>query len=313
MNRTEDIGSALERSLDARWKRFQKELKDCRKTPTERATHDLRVSMRRLISTIDVLRALLGGDGARKLRRLLKKNLRMFRELRDVQVQILAVKELLPGHPALAPYRDLLAHRERGLVKKVGRRARAVRAGRFGATLGPLRRRLRKLSADEAGRENCLTAAIGAVDAAFGRVLGFRERAQISDLEAVHRMRIAFKKFRYAVEALQPVLAVVTSEKLRRMHDFQLLLGRIHDNQVLAEDVRAHAGRSRKAKPLLDAVVTELSARREALLESLRKSLDEVPAFWIGYDRAAWSSSSSATASPSSAATPDAPGTATAP
>jgi hypothetical protein len=51
--------------------------------------------------------------------------------------------------------------------------------------------------------------------------------------EALHRMRLAFKKYRYAAEILLPLFPKATEETAKRLHAFQTLLGTIHDFDVI--------------------------------------------------------------------------------
>ena len=51
--------------------------------------------------------------------------------------------------------------------------------------------------------------------------------------EALHRMRLAFKRYRYAAEVLLPLFPEATEETAKRLHAFQTLLGTIHDCDVL--------------------------------------------------------------------------------
>jgi CHAD domain-containing protein len=46
-------------------------------------------------------------------------------------------------------------------------------------------------------------------------------------------MRLAFKKYRYAAEVLLPLFPKATEETAKRLHDFQTLLGTIHDCDVI--------------------------------------------------------------------------------
>jgi len=60
-----------------------------------------------------------------------------------------------------------------------------------------------------------------------------------SNPEALHRMRLAFKKYRYAWEVLEPLLPRAPRNGGKRLHDFQTLLGTIHDCDVILVDVRS--------------------------------------------------------------------------
>jgi len=54
-----------------------------------------------------------------------------------------------------------------------------------------------------------------------------------SNPDALHRMRLAFKKYRYAREVLEPLLPRAARNGGKRLHDFQTLLGTIHDCDVI--------------------------------------------------------------------------------
>lgn len=51
--------------------------------------------------------------------------------------------------------------------------------------------------------------------------------------EALHRMRLAFKKYRYTAEIFLPLFPKAREETAKRLHDFQTLLGTIHDCDVI--------------------------------------------------------------------------------
>jgi CHAD domain-containing protein len=57
--------------------------------------------------------------------------------------------------------------------------------------------------------------------------------------EALHRMRLAFKKYRYAAEVLLPLFPKATEETAKRLHAFQTLLGTIHDFDMILDEAHA--------------------------------------------------------------------------
>jgi CHAD domain-containing protein len=94
-----DPSVLLIESLDARWRKYRKELRRCRKKCAEKTVHDLRVASRRLLNTFDMLRLIVPDTHVKSMRQGLKKQLNLFGPLRDVQVQILAVKEMICTYP----------------------------------------------------------------------------------------------------------------------------------------------------------------------------------------------------------------------
>jgi CHAD domain-containing protein len=51
----------------------------------------------------------------------------------------------------------------------------------------------------------------------------------------IHRVRIAFKTFRYMVEIIHPLLDKFPPENLKYMHDYQSLMGEIQDVEVIMQ------------------------------------------------------------------------------
>ena len=105
--------------------------------------------------------------------------------------------------------------------------------------------------------------------------------------ERLHAVRIAAKKLRYGLELTRqasglPVGALAAS--IKRVQD---VLGRLHDLQVLAGQVREMAARSRKAAAGSEAILTALErecraqharylARRAGLATQAKRTKDEV-------------------------------------
>jgi CHAD domain-containing protein len=90
--------------------------------------------------------------------------------------------------------------------------------------------------------------------------------------EELHRMRIAFKKARYALEILQPAFGQKYSKILKSLRGYQNLLGQIRDLDVFMEDLQRVSSRwreKRKSPTLrtaLEIVVERLTHRRHNLL-----------------------------------------------
>jgi len=71
-----------------------------------------------------------------------------------------------------------------------------------------------------------------AVDETYARVIQLYERVDPAQPDTIHRLRIAFKKFRYMVESVHPILEGFAEDYLKRMHDYQALMGDIQDMEV---------------------------------------------------------------------------------
>ncbi|HWH44871.1 MAG TPA: CHAD domain-containing protein [Thermoleophilaceae bacterium] len=103
-------------------------------------------------------------------------------------------------------------------------------------------RRVKGLDAGMAFRE--AVERVIAVRAA--EVDGFREAARDpGDVDALHDMRIAAKRLRYAYEIAEPCLGAEAKRGARRARALQDLLGEIHDCDELVPLVRRHRKRLR--------------------------------------------------------------------
>jgi CHAD domain-containing protein len=212
----------------------------------ERAVHRTRVASRRLRELLPVLQ--LEGEHAGDLGRRLRKVSHRLGRLRELDVTVVLIEELRKSGGFEPNALDLVASvvsddreraRERLLAKWPLREIRRVES-KLTALAEDLQAADRK-----AGRSR--TAARGvywAVDARIHRRAG-ELSAAIEDAgavylpERVHAVRVALKKFRYAVELANEITSDKRrSAQLRVLKRSQDLLGRWHDRQVLIERVR---------------------------------------------------------------------------
>jgi CHAD domain-containing protein len=241
---------ALLAVFDDRIAVYQRELSRCQQALGEEAVHDLRVSIRRLLALLNLLHSVAPGLGRRKkLRRRLKRQLDGLGALRDTQVTLAAVKSLskpLAGKQLFCAYllkqehSQLLDSRQdlqRFPVDKVSRQFHKVR------------KQLRKRFPDKGGY-NPLP---GAIESAYARVLARHRLALREDTSSIHRVRVAFKRFRYTVELVQMLAPVFPAKTLQAMRQYQTLLGNIQDADVMLVNLADFSARSEDVEvaPLL--------------------------------------------------------------
>jgi hypothetical protein len=82
----------LARMLWQRWKKFRKHYRRCRRECELQTVHNVRTSLRRLLSTLDLVAVIHADRELEKACRRLKKLFDHFSELRDIQVQIYGVE-----------------------------------------------------------------------------------------------------------------------------------------------------------------------------------------------------------------------------
>jgi len=228
-----EAAAFLAESGRARLGRFRECLDRAAANPaSEKAVHDLRVAIRRILAWIGVLDALRGpGRRRREARLRLEALMSPLGKLRDAHVKRDRIRTIVPkgDEPSFlyavqvasdilrweARVRNLLGTPSTRRLKVPLPRPAGGSRGRFGIA-APAEKFLGKL---ERGFLKHLEAALDPTRP-----------------EALHRMRLAFKKYRYAAEVLLPLFPKATEKTAKRLHDFQTLLGTIHDcDVVLAE------------------------------------------------------------------------------
>ena len=220
----------LEESGRARAARFRECLRVASADPSsDEAIHDLRVAIRRVLAWIAVRDTFLGPDpGLREARSSLKTLMTPLGKLRDAHVKRDWILQFVPegDEPsylyAVQVASDVLRWESRVRKRLVARFTRRLRVP------------FPKGAAGLGGRLEAAALAPGLLGRLEREVS--RHRAAALDPahpEALHRMRLAFKKYRYAAEVLLPLFPKATEETAMRLHAFQTLLGTIHDFDVI--------------------------------------------------------------------------------
>jgi CHAD domain-containing protein len=217
-------------ALEQRWKTYMAELKRCRAEFSNEAVHDLRVALRRLLSLVQLLNSVEPRPRLRRLSQALKSQLDEFDELRDTQVMLAEISETILELPGLEPMRSHLERVEKRSLKDIRKKLRKL-------DLKEVTRRIRKthdsLTAEE--KVNDAAPILGSVDDAFLVARQRLNRVDPSQPATIHRVRVAFKKFRYMVEIVHPLLEGFPEAHLKRMNGYQTLMGEIQDAEVFQQ------------------------------------------------------------------------------
>src|SRR5438094_9598357 len=201
MKRTEELVSSLNRS----WKQFSDTWKKTRANASEKSVHDLRVNTRRLIAKLELARVLSNRKGIARVQRHFKKVLKRIGPLRDVQVQLDNISGMRKGQ-VISDFSRRLQRRESEEIQKIQsalkrdkKRRLAAEMKQLGAEVGSLHESL------ETARIHRLVDHILSVRRnEFSKAKRQFDRQQSRNDETLHVMRIALKKLRYVIEALEP-------------------------------------------------------------------------------------------------------------
>jgi CHAD domain-containing protein len=275
------LGRHLQASFKRLWRSYRKKLKRCQEKFSEAAVHGLRVETRRLLSEVELLGVLVADDRRiAEVRRELKKRLDAFDDLRDTQVELGLIKKGLRSFPELKALREEQRRREKRLVKRLAKNVKSSSLAGLVRNMVALKRTLTTRFTDSESEDRLFNMLIGAVTRAHGDAAELGRRIKPSDTSAIHRTRVAFKKFRYMVESLHPVLRGVGRKQLEEMHDYQVLMGDIQDIEVLRARMDKLVGKKKIEEGSLRPFRRELARRQRALINEYLHLADRLFTFW---------------------------------
>jgi len=273
-------GPKLGEVLETRWKSYRNEFKRCLTHCSEEAVHELRVAIRRLLAQLLLVEEVRPGSASTKLRKALKRRFKELGELRDIHVQREIIRRLLRGYPALVMVDAELKRHQKRIVKQASRTLESAREKKLLNWIVRVHRSLLQ-GADESPTQHRLLGQImQATSAAFAEVNQRRLEAIVSDPSTIHHVRIAYKKFRYMVEALSPTWTGYSRKQLRRMAHYQRRLGRIQDLEVFRKLLQEFAERHPPFREVLQPVVKLVDRRRRDAIRAFMRKADELQGFW---------------------------------
>jgi CHAD domain-containing protein len=117
------------------------------------------------------------------------------------------------------------------------------------------------------------------VEDAFGRTRTLLERIEPEHTDTVHRTRIAFKRFRYMVEALAEQLPSPDRRLLAAMRRYQGRMGVVQDAAVLLEVFDKFVRRRELAPEAVNRLRRKLVGLRERRLRVCLASLHQLSDF----------------------------------
>jgi len=224
------VNRFLLEALEERWKNYRAELKRCRAEFSNEAVHDLRVASRRMLAFVRLMNSISPRPRLQKLNRAFKDQLDEFDDLRDIQVVLAEVSETIQELPQLQEFQAHLQNVEKGLLKTLRKKLRVI-------DLFDVSKRIRRMreSLKAEPNDDFVSPALQAVDDAF--LITWQRRNWINPAQAtsIHRVRIAFKTFRYMVEIIHPLVPDFPFENLKCMHDYQSLMGEIQDVEIITQ------------------------------------------------------------------------------
>ena len=273
-------GAWFAKVLRGRWETYRERLDACRDEASEEAVHELRVSIRRLLSQFVLLGRVIPTRQPQKTRRILKRQLQSLGKLRDTTVQRVFIEKQLAKFPELSVLRIQLGRRESKLTKTASRQVEHFKTNKLEKWLGGIIARLKSDSKDATRRDRLTVLALRRTEEAFAETMALRRLIDFSDSRTIHRTRIAFKKFRYSVESLPFELTGLAKRDLRKLAYYQRRMGIIQDIEVIQASVANFMQQNEDVRGLLVPFYGYLRRRRSSALRGFRASVDQLSSFW---------------------------------
>ncbi len=250
-------------ALGSSFKHVEEELARFSGGGEDAGTHALRVGIRRFLAALELATALDEGLVPPKLERGLRRLLSALSPLRDFEIQrkALAEHELEPAVRATLDRR--LRRKERDARRALRRRIAQLPHERARLSVARACATLEAMPPRAPGAKLVVLGVVARRYVAFDRR---RRMASEADLHDLHRVRVAFKKYRYAVELGAPLLRTVSGPAKKAMKAFQDQLGALQDSSVVLELFE----RTPHSRPL----ARELRLEQETLAARVRELLE---------------------------------------
>jgi CHAD domain-containing protein len=196
-----------------------------------------------------------------------------FDDLRDTQVMLAEISEVLKELPQLHEFQTQLQSDEEKLLRALRKKIK-----KFDAS--DLNKRIRKTEAslEADGSDDLESQVMRAVDDAYQLVKERLDWVAITRAETIHRVRIAFKSFRYMMEIVHPLLKDYPTKNLERMNNYQSLMGEIQDIEVFMQTLADYSESA--SFPDLEPVRSYYEKRHTEAISAYVKEMKQVNTFW---------------------------------
>ena len=273
-----DVLNFVIQALDKRWNEYLACLKRYQDKASVKNVHDLRVSIRRLTTAIDLIDRFNPDNMLRQARAKLKTQLKELSFLRDVHVEMVRVRGFLKELPEMKAFYEELRTRE-GKYLKSAKKVPWKSDRRLVATA--VSRAKIRLNARRATTtvENSRKIVDAAIDVSFDNLSKKLESVTPADYSSIHRVRLAFKPVRYTLEMLQPVVGL-DARQLRTATLLARLMGQIQDLEVLMKDLVEFKWKKGKVSGAVMEIWLELERRKIDATQRFLRSIPKFSGIW---------------------------------
>lgn len=259
--------------MEKSWKNYLTELKRCRMEFSNEAVHDLRVATRRIMAIVHLLHSISPRSRLKKIIRTLKEQLDELDDLRDTQVILAEVSETIQELPELQTFQKQQQRIEEKLFRSLRKKVTKFDSHELSRRIHKTRDSIHIDTEDEMKPQ-----VLRAIDDAYWVAAQRLERVDLSRPPTIHRVRIAFKTFRYMVEVMHPLLAGFPDANLKQMHEYQSLMGEVQDAEVFIQTLKEFSEHSPFSDP--GPIHRYYEQRHADAIAAYAKNMNQLLVFW---------------------------------
>ncbi len=223
-----EIKKLLLNRLDSLRQTYVNNLDYVIKSFDDEAIHDLRVSIRRILSFMYLIDQICNETIYEELQKQLKTKIKKFNKLRDVQVQITTIINYIKKFPILADFLVFLKKNEKKQIKKL---KSALLCQEFDLR-GDIFFYRNHISQKECISKTSINYLANIALNSLIEVETSIKEIQPSNFSSYHKTRLKVKKFRYIMETIESILSI-PRDKIKEIQTIQTILGEIQDLTVL--------------------------------------------------------------------------------
>lgn len=273
-----DVLNFIILALDKRWNDYLGSLRRYQQLASVKNVHDLRVSIRRLTTTIDLIDRFNPDNIVRQARVKLKDQLKELSVLRDVHIEMVRTSGFLKELPEMKEFYDELRDRETKYLKSANKIPWKSDRRFIENSVNRARIRLNVRCATTTA-ENSHRIVDASLDVSFDNLSKKLESVTPADYGSIHRVRLAFKPLRYTIEMLQPVVGL-ESRQLRTATLLARLMGQIQDLEVLMKDLVEFRWKKENVPGAVVEIWLDLERRKIEATERFLRSIPKFGTIW---------------------------------
>jgi len=261
----------LRAALDEQRAEVSVALQRCAAQPKGKRVHALRVATRRLQSVLE-LSAAVGASPKAGLSQQLERLLSTLSPLRDAHVARRTLEALPAEQVGLGKLVALVAKQERARKLKAKTRLSAFDTAYFERQVAAVTQSLDVSDATPVPEGEIEAALRGKLARRGSKIERQRRAVSAAHPKSLHRLRLTLKSYRYALDAIGPVVSPNAREIAQSIAALQDQLGTAHDAHALAKTARAFAKAHSSLKGLARSLERTSDAAQAAGAEAVSKA-----------------------------------------